>query len=147
MRFMGLLKADKSSEAGVPPSPELLERMGKFMEEIARAGVLIASDGLQPSSKGARAKLSGGKVTVSNRAIGGRSVQTWLYDVSSTLGTDGECVLNSTTYQSAWTAMLTGMKAGDYLFIQFGINDGDPNCPRHVGTALYQNLLTMMIHP
>ena len=66
MRFMGLLKADKSSEAGVPPSPELLERMGKFMEEIAKAGVLIASDGLQPSSKGARVKLSGGKVTVTD---------------------------------------------------------------------------------
>ncbi len=84
------------------------------------------------------------KVTVSNRAIGGRSVQTWLYDVSSTLGTDGECVLNSTTYQAAWTAMLTGMKAGDYLFIQFGINDTDSTCPRHVGTALFKTDYGMM---
>jgi lysophospholipase L1-like esterase len=84
------------------------------------------------------------KVTVRNRAIGGRSVQTWLYDVSSTLGADGECVLNSTTYQAAWTAMLTGMKAGDYLFIQFGINDTDSTCPRHVGTALFKTDYGMM---
>ena len=84
------------------------------------------------------------RVTVSNRAIGGRSVQTWLYDVSSTLGTDGECVLNSTTYQAAWTAMLNGMKAGDYLFIQFGINDTDSTCPRHVGTTLFKTDYGMM---
>jgi lysophospholipase L1-like esterase len=86
------------------------------------------------------------KVTVSNRAIGGRSVQTWLYDVSSTLGSDGECVLNSTTYQAAWTAMLAGngMKAGDYLFIQFGINDTDSTCPRHVGTTLFKSDYGMM---
>ena len=84
------------------------------------------------------------KVTVSNRAIGGRSVQTWLHDVSSTLGTDGECVLNSTTYQAAWTAMLNGMKAGDYLFIQFGINDTDSTCPRHVGTTLFKTDYGMM---
>lgn len=79
------------------------------------------------------------KVTVNNRAIGGRSVQTWLYDVSSTLGTNGECELNSTAYLAAWTAMLSGMKAGDYLFIQFGINDTDGTCPRHVGTALFKS--------
>ena len=84
------------------------------------------------------------KVTVNNRAIGGRSVQTWLYDVSSTLGTDGECVLNSTTPLAAWTAMLNGMKAGDYLFIQFGINDTDSTCPRHVGTALFKTDYGMM---
>ena len=88
--------------------------------------------------------LFNNKVTVNNRAIGGRSVQTWLYDVSSTLGTDGECDLNSTTYQAAWTAMLNGMKAGDYLFIQFGINDTDSTCPRHVGTALFKTDYGMM---
>ncbi len=64
MRFMGLLKADKHSEAGAPPSKELMERMGTFMEEITKAGVLLATDGLQPSSKGTRVRLSGGKVTV-----------------------------------------------------------------------------------
>jgi hypothetical protein len=66
MRFMGLLKADKHSEAGVPPSKELMEKMGKFMEEITKAGVLLATDGLQPSSKGKRVRLSGGKVTVTD---------------------------------------------------------------------------------
>ncbi len=64
MRFMGLLKADESSEAGDPPSPELMERCGKLIEEATKAGVLLATDGLQPSSKGARVRLSGGKVTV-----------------------------------------------------------------------------------
>jgi hypothetical protein len=66
MRVMGLLKADKDSEAGAPPSKELLEKMGKFVEEITKAGVLLATDGLQPSSKGARVRLSGGKVTVTD---------------------------------------------------------------------------------
>ena len=66
MRFMGLLKADASSEAGAPPSPELLERMGKFMGEIAAAGVLVASDGLQPTSKGKRVKLANGKFVVTD---------------------------------------------------------------------------------
>jgi hypothetical protein len=64
MRIMGLLKADKDSEAGVPPSPEFMERCEKFVEEVTRAGVLLATDGLQPSSKGKRVRLEGGKVTV-----------------------------------------------------------------------------------
>ena len=66
MRFMGLLKADKSSEAGVPPSPELLARMGKFIDEITRAGVLVASDGLKPSSFGTRVRLSDGNFTMTD---------------------------------------------------------------------------------
>lgn len=66
MRYLGLLRADEHSEAGAPPSRELMERMGKFIEEISRAGVLLATDGLHPSSKGARVKLSGGKVTVTD---------------------------------------------------------------------------------
>ena len=64
MRIMGLLKADKESEAGVPPTRELMAEMGTFIEEIMNAGVLVATDGLQPSSKGARVKVSEGKVTV-----------------------------------------------------------------------------------
>jgi lysophospholipase L1-like esterase len=88
-------------------------------------------------------------VTVRNQAVGGRSIQTWLYEsnVSGTMGSDGECVLTSPTYSARWQAMLnatTGMKAGDYLFIQFGINDSSPTCPRHVGPARYQQLMTMM---
>jgi hypothetical protein len=64
MRILGLMKADAESEAGTPPSPELMEKMGAFMEEVTRAGVLLATDGLQPSSKGKRLKLADGKVTV-----------------------------------------------------------------------------------
>src|SRR5262245_23369010 len=66
MRFLGLLKADKHSEAGAPPSKELMEKMGKFMEEITKAGVLVSTAGLQPSSKGKRVRLAGGKVTVTD---------------------------------------------------------------------------------
>jgi hypothetical protein len=66
MRILGLLKADKSSEAGVPPTKELIERMGSFIEEVTKAGVLLATDGLQPSSKGKRVKVSDGKVTVTD---------------------------------------------------------------------------------
>ncbi|GAB2888935.1 hypothetical protein GCM10027074_66620 [Streptomyces deserti] len=89
-------------------------------------------------------------VTVRNQAVGGRSIQTWLYEgnVSSTKGPDGECRLTSTTYSSRWQAMLnasTGMKAGDYLFIQFGINDSSSACPRHVGPARYRQLMTTMV--
>jgi len=85
-------------------------------------------------------------VTVSNQAVGGRSIQTWLYEsnVSSTLGASGECTLTSTTYNTRWTSMLTSMNAGDYLFVAFGINDGDTACPRHVGSARYVELLGVM---
>ena len=64
MRILGLLKADASSEAGAPPSKEMIERMGSFIEEITKAGVMLASDGLHPSAKGKRVKLAGGKFTV-----------------------------------------------------------------------------------
>ena len=64
MRVMGLLRADKESETGVPPSKDLIERMGAFIEEITKAGVMLATDGLRPSSKGKRVRLTNGKVTV-----------------------------------------------------------------------------------
>ncbi len=64
MRILGLLKADATSEAGVPPSSELMERVGKFIEEIAKAGVLLATDGLHPSARGKRVRLTDGKITV-----------------------------------------------------------------------------------
>jgi hypothetical protein len=63
---MGLLKADKDSEAGVPPSPELMEKCGKFIEEVTKAGVLLATNGLQPSAKGVRVRLTDGKTTVTD---------------------------------------------------------------------------------
>jgi len=59
MRFMILIKADKNSEAGVLPDQKLLTEMGKFNEELVKAGVMLAGEGLQPSSKGARVRFSG----------------------------------------------------------------------------------------
>jgi hypothetical protein len=86
MRFMLLVKADKNSEAGILPSEELLAEMGKYNEELAKAGVLLAGEGLQPSSKGARVRFSGDKRTV----IDGPFTETkeliagfWLIDVKS----------------------------------------------------------------
>jgi len=66
MRFMILVKADKNSEAGVLPSKELLAAMGKFNEEMAQAGVLLAAEGLHATSKGARIKFSGAKRIVTD---------------------------------------------------------------------------------
>src|SRR5205809_3637625 len=64
MRFMILIKATRESEAGVMPSEKLLADMGKFNEELVKAGVMLAGEGLQPSSKGARVRFSGAKRTV-----------------------------------------------------------------------------------
>ena len=64
MRFMVIVKGDKDSESGVLPSKQLLTDMGKFNEELAKAGVMLAGEGLQPSSKGARVKFSGGQTSV-----------------------------------------------------------------------------------
>lgn len=64
MRFMVMVKATKDSEAGKMPGRELLEAMGKYNEELAKAGILLAGEGLQPSSKGARVRFSGAKRTV-----------------------------------------------------------------------------------
>ena len=66
MRFMILVKANKDSEAGVLPDETILTEMGKFNEALAKAGVLLAGEGLQASSKGARVKFSGGKRTVTD---------------------------------------------------------------------------------
>jgi lysophospholipase L1-like esterase len=93
-------------------------------------------------------RLFNDDVTVVNNAVGGRSIQTWLYEsnVKSTKDSAGECVVSPRTYASRWAGMLStnGMKAGDWLIIQFGINDGDRNCPRHVGTTRYRELLSTM---
>ncbi len=64
MRFMVIVKATKDSEAGVMPSQKLLADMGKFNEELANAGIMLAGEGLQPSSKGARVVFNGAKRTV-----------------------------------------------------------------------------------
>src|SRR3979411_1265886 len=64
MRVMVIVKANKDSEAGIMPKQKLLEDMGKFNEELVKAGVMLAGEGLQPSSKGKRVKFSGAKRTV-----------------------------------------------------------------------------------
>jgi hypothetical protein len=64
MRILGMLKADPSSEAGAPPSNDLIQRMGAFIEEVTKAGVLLDSNGLHPSSKGKRVRLADGRITV-----------------------------------------------------------------------------------
>ena len=66
MRFMIIVKSTKDSEAGVLPDKKLLTEMGKFNEELVKAGVMLAGEGLQPSSKGARVKFSGSKRTVTD---------------------------------------------------------------------------------
>ncbi|MEP6889332.1 MAG: YciI family protein [Nitrospirota bacterium] len=86
MRFMIIVKATKDSEAGVMPSQQLLTEMGKFNEELVKAGVMLAGEGLQPSSKGARVRFSGSTRTV----IDGPFAETkeliagyWLWQVKS----------------------------------------------------------------
>ena len=66
MRFMVIVKASKESEAAVLPSQEILEKMGKFNEELVKAGVMLAGEGLHPSSRGARVKFSGSQRTVTD---------------------------------------------------------------------------------
>jgi hypothetical protein len=86
MRFMILVKADKDTEAGVLPSTELLTAMGKFNEELVKAGVMLAGEGLQASSKGARVRFAGAK----RKVIDGPFAETkelvagfWLWQVRS----------------------------------------------------------------
>jgi hypothetical protein len=64
MRFIMMIKADKDYEAGVPPDPKLLAAIGQYTQEMIKAGVVLATEGLMPSSKGARLRLSDGKLTV-----------------------------------------------------------------------------------
>ena len=86
MRFMIIIKANKDTEAGVMPSEQLLTDMGKFNEELVKDGVMLAGEGLQPSSKGARVKFSGTNRTV----IDGPFTETkelvagfWIWQVKS----------------------------------------------------------------
>ncbi len=86
MRFMIIVKADKNSEAGVLPDQKILSEMGKFNEQLVKAGVMLAGEGLHPSSKGARVRFSGAKRTV----IDGPFAETkelvagfWIWQVKS----------------------------------------------------------------
>jgi hypothetical protein len=66
MRFMMIVKGDKNYEAGIPPSPELMAAVGKLTQEMMKAGVVIGNGGLLPSSAGARVRVAGGKMTVTD---------------------------------------------------------------------------------
>jgi hypothetical protein len=66
MKVLGLLKADESSERGDMPSPELMQKMGELMTEVTQAGVLLATEGLQPSAHGKRISFANGKATVTD---------------------------------------------------------------------------------
>lgn len=86
MRFMVIIKADKNTEAGVMPDEKLLTDMGKYNEELVKAGIMLAGEGLHPSSKGARVKFSGTQRSV----IDGPFAETkeliagfWLWQVKS----------------------------------------------------------------
>ena len=86
MRFMIIVHADKNSEAGVMPSEKLLAEMGKFNEELVKAGVMLAGEGLHPSSRGARIKFSGNKRTVVDGPFAGPEeliAGFWLWQVKS----------------------------------------------------------------
>lgn len=117
---------------------------------LAGDSTMMSCTGTCPCGWGSElGALLNSNASVVNSAVGGRSIQTWLYDpnVTTTMGSNGECVVNPKTYSSRWQAMLdpgTGMKPGDYLLVEFGINDGDSTCNRHVGTALFQSYLGTM---
>jgi hypothetical protein len=86
MRFMVIVKADRDSEAGVMPSTELLTAMGKFNEDMVKAGVMLAGEGLHPSSKGARIKYSGKERAVTEGPFSGTGdlvAGFWLIQVKS----------------------------------------------------------------
>jgi hypothetical protein len=86
MKFMIIVKASRSSEAGQMPSTELLTAMGRFNEELAKAGVLLAGEGLHPSSKGVRVRFSGNKRTVTDGPFGETKeliAGYWLWEVGS----------------------------------------------------------------
>ncbi len=86
MRFMVMIKATKDTEAGVMPDEKLLTEMGRFNEELVKAGVMLAGEGLHPSSKGARVKFSGSKRTVIDGPFGETKdliAGFWLWQVKS----------------------------------------------------------------
>jgi hypothetical protein len=86
MRFMIIVKANKDTEAGVLPTHDMLAAMGKFNEELVKAGVMLAGEGLHASSNGARVRFSGGKTTVTNGPFPGAEnliAGFWLWQVKS----------------------------------------------------------------
>lgn len=116
------------------------------------AGDSTVANGNTPCPRGwggTIGSLFGDLVTVTNSAVGGRSVRTWMHFVQGTMGTDDECLLDLDgdgvpLVQDRWQAMLDGMSEGDFLLIQFGINDGSPTCDRHVGLTAFKDSYRQM---
>ncbi|XXX72869.1 GDSL-type esterase/lipase family protein [Sorangium sp. So ce134] len=132
-----------AGSGGMEPLPDIT---------IWLAGDSTVANGQTPCPAGwgrELAALFDERVTVVNSAAGGRSVRTWLYHVQSTMDDTGECALERDSsgepvLQDRWAQMLDGMKPGDYLFIQFGINDGSRTCDRHVGIDAFKSSYGMM---
>jgi lysophospholipase L1-like esterase len=117
------------------------------------AGDSTVANGNTPCPRGWGAEIGAffnEEVTVLNRAIGGRSVWTWLYDVQDSMSANGvDCQRTldqqqNPVLQQHWSEMLDGMKEGDFLLIQFGINDGSSTCPRHVSGPAFEEAYAMM---
>ena len=135
--------SDAGAGGAAPPRDGGPPPTGKITVWMAGDSTMQPCSGACPCGWGSQFQpYFGPNATVVNSAAGGRSIQTWLYDpnVTTTMA-NGECVISPKTYSTRWQAMLDGMKAGDYLLIEFGINDGDGTCNRHVGTALFQTYL------
>jgi lysophospholipase L1-like esterase len=144
--------AGSAGEAGAPAGGA-----GGSGGELGPITVWIAGDSTVATGSAACPHGWGGRfdvlfddrVTVTNSAVGGRSVRTWMYNVQTVMGDDGECVLSTDqngepTLQARWQTMLSGMKRGDYLFVQFGINDGSATCDRHVGIEAFKDSYGVM---
>ncbi len=151
----GTTTGGTTSTASVPIGGNLGSSDGTTPIKVWMAGdSTMSGSGCDGGGWGSQfASVFNKNVTVVNSSVAGRSIQTWLYDpnVTSTMDANGECIVNPKTYNPRWTAMTnptTGMKPGDYLFIEFGINDATTTCEagktRHVGGALFQTYLTTM---
>jgi lysophospholipase L1-like esterase len=146
----GLANIDSLYVSGSGPAPGACGSNGPITLWIAGDSTVANGGATCPIGWGLDFKnYFNSNVTVQNLAVAGRSVRTWLYDVQSSFGGDGECSLNRDSsgnpiLQDRWRTTLAGMKAGDYLFIQFGINDGDSSCPRHVGSEAFMQSYQMM---
>ena len=91
MRVVVMIRANKDTEAGVMPSEELLTAMGKYNEELVNAGVMLAGEGLHPSSKGSRVKSSKGKITVTDGPFTEtKELICWLLDMAGEVAGRGD---------------------------------------------------------
>lgn len=145
------MTAGMSAEPAPEPEPVPPAELPQL--RIWLAGDSTVANGQTPCPRGwggALAARFDERITVNNAAAGGRSVHTWLYQVGQEIDeATGECALardpaGQPLLQQRWQTMLDGMQAGDYLFVQFGINDGDPSCDRHVGLAAFEAAYAMM---